>query len=543
MAGDNVLQASARGAQYLILLQIGSRALTFIFNQILLRFLSPSILAVSTQLELFSISIFAFSRDSLRVALQRAGGADGNNGSRSSSAITTRKAQVAINISYLSLPLGTFFALLFAYIYYAHASSSTSGILSIPYFATSLLAYGLAALLELATEPAFTLLQQRLIYSVRASAEGLGALTRCLVTCGTAFWGFRQGNDLGVLPFAMGQMAWATTLAAIYLVRTVPIARKENVSLIIQPIHDPSNNKYLFGIFSQPLLTTTINLYIQSLVKYLLTQGDTLLISVLATLETQGAYALASNYGSLIARLIFQPLEETSRSVFANLLASPFSPTSTPQETETKPKTETKTNPKPNNHNPTPTQLSPYLLTLLHLTTLLTLLACSLGPPLAPLLLTTLLSSRWTHTSAPRVLATYTLYIPILFLNGLSESFVAVAASNAQIRAQSAFMTAAFFVYAAAAGLLVGVFDLGGVGLVAANALNLVGRIAWCARFVLGYLGEDAVEVEWRDALPSAGSVSTALVSGLVLRGLGDGGGLGELVKGGFVAGLAGLAM
>jgi dihydroxyacetone kinase DhaKLM complex PTS-EIIA-like component DhaM len=51
---DNAVSASAKGASFLILLQIGSRALTFALNQILLRFLSPELLGVNVQLELYS---------------------------------------------------------------------------------------------------------------------------------------------------------------------------------------------------------------------------------------------------------------------------------------------------------------------------------------------------------------------------------------------------------------------------------------------------------------------------------------------------------
>ena len=49
------------------------------------------------------------------------------------------------------------------------------------------------------------------------------------------------------------------------------------------------------------------------------------------------AFALASNYGGLLARLIFQPVEESSRNTFGRLLASSTSPTVT-------------TNPKTNNN-------------------------------------------------------------------------------------------------------------------------------------------------------------------------------------------------
>src|SRR4051794_22555687 len=55
IAERSLLSTSAQGATFLILLQITSRALTFGVNQVLLRYLSPELLGISTQLELYLI--------------------------------------------------------------------------------------------------------------------------------------------------------------------------------------------------------------------------------------------------------------------------------------------------------------------------------------------------------------------------------------------------------------------------------------------------------------------------------------------------------
>lgn len=68
---NDLLANSIQGATVLVLLQVGARGLTFAVNQVLLRQMSPEILAVSTQLELYLISTLYFARESLRVALQR----------------------------------------------------------------------------------------------------------------------------------------------------------------------------------------------------------------------------------------------------------------------------------------------------------------------------------------------------------------------------------------------------------------------------------------------------------------------------------------
>ncbi|KAH9168476.1 Rft protein-domain-containing protein [Lactarius sanguifluus] len=60
-----------------------------------------------------------------------------------------------------------------------------------------------------------------------------------------------------------------------------------------------------------------------SVVKHFLTEGDKLLISRLT---------IASNYGSLVARVVFQPIEETSRIFFPKSLSS--SPSSSSSEND-----------------------------------------------------------------------------------------------------------------------------------------------------------------------------------------------------------------
>lgn len=206
---DSAVSASAKGASFLILLQIGSRALTFALNQILLRFLSPELLGVSVQLELYCISVLYFSRESLRVALQRR--ADG--------------VQAVINLAYLALAAGVPISYLLAELYLR------TEVPKVPYLLQSLRIYGVAALVELLAEPSFVAVQQKMLYKVRASAEAAATIMKTCVTVGLVLWSAKQKTDLGVLPFAAGQMAYATSLLLVYVGRIALVARVEGFSL------------------------------------------------------------------------------------------------------------------------------------------------------------------------------------------------------------------------------------------------------------------------------------------------------------------------
>ena len=495
-----ILARSAQGATFLILLQVVSRALTFIVNQVLLRYLSPEILGISTQLELFSISVLYFARDSIRVALQRQrtlhepqglDGRGGEHGSKvstnvSENSVSTRRAQEVVNLSYIAVGLGLPLAFIFAKLYIRNASPQ---VLQSPYFQESLNIYALATALELISEPGFAVAQQQMLYGTRASAEALATFARCLVTCVTAVWATRMSISFGALPFALGQLSYALVINFVYWLKISPLRQKAGFSAFVKPL--PRHSQYFLSRFSIPLLTLALNLYAQSTFKHLLTTGDSLLVAALTSLPSQGAYALASNYGSLLARILFQPLEESSRSLFGRLLPGP-SATHTPQ---------TRAN---LNH------ATSYLGSLLHFYALISLIAIALGPTIAPLLLQIVAGSRWTNTAAPNVLAAYSYYIPLLALNGILEAFVSAAATPAQLRQQSAWMITFSAAFATSGILLLKIWDLGAQGLVLANAVNMTLRIWWSWRFVQAYLKDQGVGFSISNMAPASGSVIAA---------------------------------
>ena len=206
------LSTTARGATFLIAVQIASKALTFALNQlVLLRYLSPALLGASVQLELYKIAVLYFSRESLRVATERRSGGG---------------VQAAVNLSYLAILAGVPIALGAAawYLRVGHPD--------VPFFVEALRVNGVAAVVELCKEPAFVAVQQRMLYKIRAAAEVPGVMMKAFATAGLVFWGRSQGIDLGVLPFAAGEFANSATMAVIYLYQTSRVAKREGFSLL-----------------------------------------------------------------------------------------------------------------------------------------------------------------------------------------------------------------------------------------------------------------------------------------------------------------------
>lgn len=194
-----------------------------------------------------------------------------------------------------------------------------------------------------------------------------------------------------------------------------------------------------------------------------------MMLAAMASLDDQGIYSLASNYGGLIARIIFQPLEESSRNLFSKLL--------TPDQ----------------NGKRNANQLSiakKHLAGLIHVYQLLAVLVFPLGPILVPQGLRILGGRQWASAQVGELLSLYCYYIPFLAFNGITEAFVASAANTREIRQQTAWMGAFSACYALAAYLFLNVWMMGAYGLVLANVVNMVVRTVWSYRFIQSYFAQ-----------------------------------------------------
>jgi len=274
----------------------------------------------------------------------------------------------------------------------------------------------------------------------------------------------------------------------------------------------------IFSYFSRSLLALGMSLFVQGVVKHLLTQGDVFLVSYLASLQDQGIYALASNYGGLIARMIFQPIEESSRNYFGKLLST----------VDGKPSKAMIESGSRNLHN------------LLRFYGLLSLSAVSVGPTIAPLLLSLVAGSRWTSTGAGEVLAKYCYYIPLLAVNGVTEAFISSIATESELNHQSMWMFAFSVGFAAAGYVFLRLLNMGAEGLVWANAINMALRILWSSSFISSYLKRNGSRFSMSAIMPQPATIAVGVSTAAVLSQMQANftGGVIDIIKSGVVAGV-----
>ncbi|RDW74749.1 putative nuclear division Rft1 protein [Aspergillus mulundensis] len=318
-------------------------------------------------------------------------------------------------MAYLSIGMGIVTATAFAACYVRFASVE---VLGTPYYHTSVATTAIASLVELGSEPIFAVMQQYMLYSKRAAVEISAAFSKSLVTCGTSIWAVRYGHSLGALPFALGYLSYACTVFCGYFIVAAYQRKDWHFSLCLSRINASDNSTYIGGIFSWRLVTLSANVFFQSVVKHLLTQGDSMILAAMTSLQDQGIYSLASNYGGLLARILFQPIEESSRLIFSSLLNFKGGKRQGDNVAAAK------------NH----------LLTVMRGYMMISILIIPLGPALAPKALHILGGRRWTAPEVDGLLALYCYYIPFLAFNGICEAFVSSTANPAELRKQAVWM-------------------------------------------------------------------------------------------------------
>ncbi|UZJ52976.1 hypothetical protein CBS101457_002296 [Exobasidium rhododendri] len=482
----------------LILLQIFSRFLTLFMTQMQVRLTSAEVLGVANiHFELMLGLILTLSREGFRTALSRTKGSDQGVGS----ARSTR------NVTLLPVPIGVCISVvvLYAYTTYLAPPQMTQH----PHFTWAIGNFTAGAVLELIAEPLYIDALMAVDTRTRVMAEGLAVAAKSASTL-FSLWYFDSISSL--LPFGIGQFCFGAVFLTVFW---VSYARKRGLQEAIYFLVPSTGTSTEQGpVFNEEALHLSWTMTRQNIFKHGLGEGDKLAVAKLASLSHQGAYALASNYGSLIARLLYQPLEESSRLTFAHLLGDNDTPGSSSLRLA-----------------------ADLLQNLLAFHILLSLFLITFCPPFSTTLLLILAGRHWAiETSASSILATYgSTYLPAMAFNGLLEGFLQACATPTQL-------TRYAFVLVAASGLFVSIltaFQYTSVvsaerGLILASSLSTLARAAYSFHFTLSYFHDrqrkslkgdksiasrgDAPRLSALTLLPHSITVSTFLLSAITVR-------------------------
>jgi oligosaccharide translocation protein RFT1 len=317
----------------------------------------------------------------------------------------------------------------------------------------------IAALVELVAEPMFIVLIMRVQIKEKVKAEALGIFVRCLFT-----YYFVIHLDLGIIGFG-----WGYLLSSIFLVFVLVFMKSRLKEDKSENVSNPEPE----------ILKLTLNFWFQSLEKFLLTEGEKMAIVALDTdLKESGVYGLVCNLGSLVARLLFQPIEELSAAEFKKL----YGDSKSSKESRMRSKE--------------------ILVAMIKLVLLLGLLTITFGPPYSYSLIYIIYGNKWANTTAPVVLSAYCVYILFMALNGVSEAFVTSTMDQHALKRYN-FMLLIFSSVYLLSIFATSRFDLiPGIAFIISNSINMLTRIIYNINYISKKFENYSIFGFFKDCLP-----------------------------------------
>ncbi|KAI8900556.1 Rft protein-domain-containing protein [Globomyces pollinis-pini] len=442
------LAKSLHGTGLILSQQLITRMATFLSNIVLTRISNLKMIGILQDLDLFHSSLLFLSREAIRMGLLR-------NSSKS------QHLQFLINMAYL--PILVFFVLITLSVLIGNSFINEDKV-------NAYTLYAIAAGLELMTEPLYIYCQNQLLYTIRVSAEGFAFLLQVGFTLVLALYSLNENGlleiDTGIEIYAYSQILFSIVLFLTYAF----LLKRSSASFSFQKLfpkcieNDLKDHKtYIW--FDPYLVSVSLSFVIQTIVKHLLTVGDKLVLVSLGIGDAQkGGYRLVTDLGSLVARILFQPIEETSRAFFSKSLT---------------------------NHDGEEIAINQISESLQMLQTLFkfhiifgAFFVC-FGSNYTSVLLKYLYSK--TDNESVNLLSIYCVYVPFMGINGISEAFFQGVGNPKALAKQTVYMVFFWATFIGFSYVLMEVFALGSQGLIIANVLNMSQRILFCSVFIIEF--------------------------------------------------------
>lgn len=244
----------------------------------------------------------------------------------------------------------------------------------------------------------------------------------------------------------------------------------------------------------------------QTVFKSVLGNGESIVLDVTCVDPVKGAYKLAANIGSMLARFFSEALEEQSYNVFSR-----FSPAFRGGRggdggrggEEIAKRRLGETEKAADESAEMRAQCVTFLYMALKCSLLISLLIAFVGPSFSYAFLRLLYGAQWADaTPAPELLSLYFAYLVFTAANGVTEALVFATASTAKLREQSMFSVALSALYMAA--LCWAGRRHSAAGIVAVNCANMAARTLYSTLFYVQLTGAPARTLV-QGAMPRAG--------------------------------------
>ncbi|EPQ10210.1 Protein RFT1 like protein [Myotis brandtii] len=382
---------------------------------------------------------------------------------------TQRDWGQTINLLWLTVPLGVFWSLFLGWVWLRLLEVPDPNV--VPHYGAGVVLFGLSAVVELLGEPFWVLAQAHMFVKLKVIAESLSVILKSGLTAFLVLW----VPHWGLYIFSLAQVFYTAVLVLCYVTyfkkllgfpkstkqQTLPVSRMTDLLPSIL-------RSRAFVNWTEAKLTWSF--FKQSFLKQILTEGERYVMTFLNVLNfgDQGVYDIVNNLGSLVARLIFQPIEESFYIFFAKVLEREKDATLQKQEDVAVAAT--------------------VLESLLKLALLTGLTITVFGFAYSQLALDIYGGAMLSSGSGPVLLRTYSLYVLLLAINGVTECFTFAAMSKEQVDRYNLTMLALSSSFLVLSYLLTR--WCGSVGFILANCFNMGIRITQSLWFIHRYYRE-----------------------------------------------------
>ena len=303
---QNIVESSVKSASLNMMTQVFFRIFTFLMNAFVLRHIAPEVLGlIYVRLNLLDDTIIFLSTEGFRLA----GLGHKSGGSW----------QKTINLLWLSLPVSVLWSSLMFSIWTWWLPQPQSHLQH--QYQTAVTIVSVTAVLQMVAEVPLVVGQVLMLVRLKVVMNMVWMMTRVVVLCLAV--SFTPDTVITV-------WAWGHALASLLYVLGYYLAFK----MIIAANKMDNNQDFPFRSLSQLLPSSPSQFSVdpeqrrvassfvgQAMVKQVLTDCEKYVMTIfnLLTLSEQGIFDVVSNLGSLAARFIFRPIEESSYFFFSQL--------------------------------------------------------------------------------------------------------------------------------------------------------------------------------------------------------------------------------